>query len=271
MDLYVGKAKLLFLTVTIISFLTVSAFAGNLQNVVIISIDALHPDTLLRARIPTLQKLMNTGAYTLDGKSTDPPKTLIAHAAMFTGLPPVENGKTDNSWEPGQATVNKSTIFNSVRPYGFRTGYFYAKRKLGYLVNDAIDAHQWSRENSIDLAEGFLKSPGRHFVFLHVNGLDQVGPEYGWLSPEYIEELSFIDDYLTQMIDSVKQKGNYLIIVTSDHAGHARIHGSQHPDDYRLPFIICSDTVPVNDFNDISFAVVDLKGIVVKLLKGDSS
>ena len=136
--MYVGKAKQLFLTFIFIAFMTGSSFAGNFQNVVIVSIDALHPDTLLRAKIPTLQKLMNTGAYTLDGKSTEPPKTLVSHAAMFTGLPPVENGKTDNSWESGQATVRKNTIFNSGRSYGFRTGYFYAKRKLGYLVNDAI-------------------------------------------------------------------------------------------------------------------------------------
>ena len=170
MDRYAGKAKLLFLTLTMIAFLTGLSLAGNLQNVVIIS----------------------------------------------------------------------------------------------------IDAHQWSRENSIDLAEMFLKSPGRHFVFLHVSGLDQVGPQYGWLSPEYIEELAFIDDYLTQMIDSVQQQQNYLIMVTSDHAGHARVHGSQHPDDYRLPCIICSDTVPVKDFHNISFSVVDLKGILEKLLRDDS-
>jgi hypothetical protein len=73
------------------------------------------------------------------------------------------------------------------------------------------------------------------------------------------------------MIDSVKQQNNYLIIVTSDHAGHARVHGSQHPDDYRLPFIICSDTVPVKVFHNMFFSVVDLKGILEKLIRGDSS
>lgn len=270
-DKRIGKAKLVVLAFTIVSFLAGSTLAGNLNNIVIISIDALHPATLQMANIPTLQKLMRMGAYTLDGKSTEPPKTLIAHAAMFTGMQPAENGKIDNSWEPGQITVAKNTIFNRARSYGFRTGYFYSKQKLGYLVNDAINTHQWSRENSIDLAEIFLKSSGRHFIFLHVSGLDQVGPQYGWLSPEYIEELAFIDEYLSQMIDSVKQQKNYLIIVTSDHAGHARIHGSLHPDDYRLPFIICSDTVPVKNFQNMSFSVVDMKKILEKLLQGDSS
>ena len=66
-DRCIGKTKLIVLTFTIIAFLTGSSLAGNLKNVVIISIDALHPDTLQRAKIPNLQKLMRTGAYCPDG------------------------------------------------------------------------------------------------------------------------------------------------------------------------------------------------------------
>ncbi len=45
---------------------------------------------------------MESGTYTLNGRSTDPPKTLIAHTAMFTGLSPEESGKVDNDWTPGE-------------------------------------------------------------------------------------------------------------------------------------------------------------------------
>ncbi len=34
---------------------------------------------------------------------------------------------------------------------------------------------------------------------------------------------------------------------------------------YQLPFIISSDVVPVKNFHDISFSVVDLKKILEKL------
>ena len=133
-----------------------NGYAENLKNVMIISIDALHPDALRKSDFSTLQKLMEAGAFTLDGQSTDPPKTLIAHAAMFTGLPPAENGKTDNSWEPGKAVVEKPTIFNNAKSHGFRTGYFYSKQNLGYLVNGAIDVHRWSRDNAVALAEAYI-------------------------------------------------------------------------------------------------------------------
>ncbi len=253
----------------------IPAYAGGnppqLNNVIIISIDALHPDALRQAKIPTLSKLMQSGAYTLDGRSTEPPKTLIAHTAMFTGMAPGENGKVDNDWITGEATVQKPTIFDSAQRNGFKTGYFYSKEKLGYLVNNAVDVHEWSRDSAIDSAGIFIKTPGRHFVFLHVSGLDQVGPESGWLSPAYIEELSYIDDYLSSLIELISVDKNYLIIVTSDHAGHGKIHGSHHPEDYRLPLVVCSDAVPINQYQNISFSVFDLKKMLGDLLQNDSS
>ena len=106
-----------------------------------------------------------------------------------------------------------------------------------------------------------------NFVFLHVSGLDFVGPQYGWLSPEYMEELSYIDEYLTPLIISVKEQKNYLIIITSDHAGHEKIHGSQHPDDFRLPFIIHSDRMDFESIQNSKYSVTDLKDILNRILQ----
>lgn len=256
----------------VIGILLIASNAGAQTKipslVLVVSIDALHPEALQRATIPTIRGLMQKGAYSLDGRSTEPPKTLIAHAAMFTGLSPLENGKMDNQWASGETTVQNTTFFNHAKNQGFKTGYFYSKEKLGYLVNNAIDVHQWSRDNAIDLAETFIKTPGPHFVFLHVNGLDEVGPQYGWLSPEYLEELSFIDDYLATIVELVTGKKHFLLVVTSDHAGHGKVHGSDHPDDYRLPLVLYSDTLAVKHFQSKPFGVIDLKRIVEGLVMG---
>ena len=245
----------------------VASNAASLKTVIIISIDALHPAALSIRGTPTIYQEMSEGAYTLDGYSTNPPKTLISHTAMFTGLTPDENGKIDNHWQSGEPTIQRKTIFDSAKRQGFQTGYFYSKEKLGYLVSDAVDVHRWSREGAIDLAETFVRKPGRHFVFLHVSGLDFVGPEYGWLSAEYMEELSYIDDYLTPIIRSVKEQKNYLIIITSDHAGHDKIHGTQHPDDYKLPFIAHSDIVKLKNIQNTRYSVAELKNILDRVLK----
>jgi len=255
-------------TYILIFFLwAVASNAASLKTVIIISIDALHPAALSIRGTPIIYQEMSEGTYTLDGYSTNPPKTLIAHTAMFTGLTPDENGKIDNHWQSGEPTIQRKTIFDSAKRQGFQTGYFYSKEKLGYLVSDAVDVHRWSREGAIDLAETFVTKPGRRFVFLHVSGLDFVGPENGWLSAEYKEELSYIDDYLTPIIQSVKEQKNYLIIITSDHAGHDNIHGTQHPDDYKLPFIAHSDIVELKISQNTRYSVVELKSILDRVLK----
>ena len=248
-------------------FGAVSSNASSLQNVVIISIDALHPAALNAGITPTIYGEMLQGAYTLEGQSTNPPRTLISHTAMFTGLVPDKSGKADNQWQPGEPTIERRTIFNIARQNGFQTGFYYSKQKLGYLVNEAVDVHRWSRDDAIDLAEAFIRKPGRHFVFLHVSGLDFVGPEYGWLSAEYMEELSYLDEYLTPLIRLVKEQKNYLIIITSDYAGHGKIHGSQHPDDFRLPFIIHSDRMKFESVRNSDYFVTDLKAILNRILK----
>jgi len=260
-------ACLVWLSIVLVSTPSVAAKAQRLTNVVIISIDALHPDALKQSKIPTLSKLMQMGSYTLDGHSTEPPKTLIAHTAMFTGLSPEENGKVDNHWALGDITVDRATFFDRAKRHGFKTAFFYSKEKLGYLVSCSVDVHEWSRDNAVDSAEAFIKTLGRHFIFLHVSGLDEVGPQSGWLSADYLEELSFIDEYLSSLVESVVKKQNYLLIVTSDHAGHGKIHGSDHPEDYRLPLIVCSDTVKVKRFQGISLSVTELKQLLENLIE----
>jgi predicted AlkP superfamily pyrophosphatase or phosphodiesterase len=259
--------KRTFTYILIVCLWAVASNAASLKNVIIISIDALHPAALNAGTTPTLYGEMRQGAYTLEGQSTNPPLTLISHTAMFTGLGPDKSGKSDNQWQPGEPTIERRTIFNSARQKGFQTGFYYSKQKLGYLVNEAVDVYRWSRDDAIDFAEAFVRKPGRHFVFVHVSGLDFVGPEHGWLSAEYMEELSYIDEYLTPLIRLVKEQKNFVIIITSDHAGHDKIHGSQHPEDFRLPFIAHSDIMKLKNIQNTRYSVADLKDILDRVLK----
>ena len=107
--------------------------------VLVVSVDGLHPDAIAAAPMATVLRVARAGQSTLLGRSTTPPKTLIAHTAMLTGLAPEASGKTDNDWEPGEPTVEARTLFHLAKAAGYRTAYFYSKEKLGYLVSPAID------------------------------------------------------------------------------------------------------------------------------------
>ena len=103
--------------------LCAATLARAAESVLVVSIDALHPASLGARTSPTLQALMQAGRFTLNGRSVDPPKTLIAHTAMLTGLPPAQNGKRDNDWRPGEPQVVKPTLFDDMRQAGYQTAY----------------------------------------------------------------------------------------------------------------------------------------------------
>jgi predicted AlkP superfamily pyrophosphatase or phosphodiesterase len=243
-------------------------FARDVETVLIVSIDALHPDALSEKTSPTLYALMRPGRYTLEGKSVDPPKTLIAHTAMLTGLAPEENGKMDNDWKPGMPRVARATLFDDAKRHGFRTAFYYAKPKLGYLVSKAVDEHALARDDGVDQAQAFFGKGGRRFAFLHVSGLENAGTDYGWLSPEYLDELSYIDLALAPLFEAVSQRGAHFIIVTSDHAGHDRQHGTSHPDDYKLPLIMAGER-DLPSLPSGTYFITGLRGIVQQMLAAD--
>jgi len=242
-------------------------FARFLENILIISIDALHPKALGPKASTNIHALMDKGTYTLDGSSTTPPLTLLSHTAMFTGLGPGESGKTDNGWQPGQDRVKPETIFTLGKSLGFSTGFFYSKEKLGFLVNGAIDHHKLSNGFSVEHAMEFFKEPGKNFCFLHISGLDQAGPTEGWMSAGYMEELFYIDESIAPLIKMIENKENYLLIVTSDHAGHRLIHGSDHPEDAMLPLVLVSDIVNLKSYQDMKYKVTQLKSILETIVR----
>lgn len=236
--------------------------AQAVDKVLMVSIDALHPDALRENVAPGLHALRTAGQYTPHGRSVDPPKTLIAHTAMLTGLTPEQHGKRNNDWRSGEVQVKHSTLFDDLKALGFGTAYYYAKPKLGYLATPAVDEHALIADGGTHQAMKFLRQEGRRSVFLHVSGLEYAGTQSGWLSPDYLVELSYIDMMLEPLFAQVRQGGNYLIVVVSDHAGHDRTHGTRHPEDYKLPLLVLSDTGRIAAFPNGTWPVTDLRRLV---------
>jgi predicted AlkP superfamily pyrophosphatase or phosphodiesterase len=226
-----------------------------------VSIDALHPAALSEQTSPNLDRLMRSGRYTLQGHSVTPPQTLIAHTAMMTGLAPAQSGKQDNDWKPGMAQVTQETLLDFAKQRGYQTAYFYAKPKLGYLISASVDEHALARDDGVERARAFFSHQNRRFVFLHISGLEDAGRDSGWLSPDYLGELTHIDKTLEPLLDAVRRRESYLIVVTSDHAGHGREHGTSHPEDFKLPVIVAASRV-LPSIAPGAFNITGLKALV---------
>lgn len=247
--------------------MSVTAFAGSNRSIVIISIDALHPDAIHMAAPTHIQRMIKKGVYTLNGKSVHPPKTLVSHTAMLIGKTPQVSGLVSNVWKSGDPKILEETLFHDAKQNGFKTYYVYSKQKLAFLENSAIDKSTYAGEDSVYVGEKIVKEEiNDYFLFLHISGLDYVGPKYGWLSKAYIEELNYIDDDLGDIITRLIHLENTTVIITSDHSGHKKIHGTDHPEDYKVPFIIYSDMADFSDLQNQPYSTHQLRQVLKRVI-----
>lgn len=224
--------------------------ASITSNVVLVSIDGLRPDAIARFTAPTLQRLIKEGSYSLSARTIMPSTTLPSHTSMLSGEPPDEHGVFWNNVTSAKVdVVNFSTVFSVAREHGYRTAAFFSKAKFGPLQRPGtLDYSQapggwfgrWSGARTVADVRSYLEDQRPNVLFVHLSDPDVAGHSSGWMSQAYGQAVQTADAALGQLLtvaDSAYGKGNYSLVVTADHGGHAYGHGTSDPQDVTIPWI----------------------------------
>lgn len=101
-------------------------------KVVIISVDGLRPDVLLRADAPNIRQQMNEGSFTMWARTTAVSITLPSHTSMLTGYPPNSHGIQWNDDLPLKEPVYAKvpTLFARAKRRGYSTAMVAGKSKF---------------------------------------------------------------------------------------------------------------------------------------------
>lgn len=229
---------------------TKSAPAGT--RVVIVSVDGFH--TGLVPEMWRFRKLQKNASWTLTAQTTYPSTTTVAHASMFTGMDPSTHGVKGEApkdpvklahWHP----LKSKTIFQMVDKAAFRPTSLVQKKKLENLfpISAAGLARldRSLRESSlIDTACSEIRDPeGSRLIFIHLKRLDHVGHTKGWMTTAQKKAAKHIDKALGDLSGCIGegQKGDapaITLIVTADHGGHKKTHGTKKPSDKNIPWLI---------------------------------
>ena len=224
-------------------------------HVVIISIDGLRPDAIDEFDAHTLERLMREGAYSLTAQTILPSKTLPSHTSMLTGVDADDHGITWNSDQTDEhGHVDVPTIFALAREAGYRTAAFFSKTKFHHLeVPQSLDhvrspqggllTGRFTWQRTVGMVEDYLESDAEapNLMFVHIGEPDYAGHVYGWMSGIYGLAVKQADRAVAEIIDEANDRfgaGNYTLIVTADHGGHGRDHGSSDPRDTTIPWIV---------------------------------
>jgi arylsulfatase A-like enzyme len=215
----------------------------DIRRVVIISIDGLRPDGLLHAKIPRISELITGGASTFSAQTVFPSTTLPAHASMLSGRCVAKHGITWDDLDPSKGRIQGATVFSVAKDAGLRTIMVVGKDKLITIDEPGtVDSfHVEASDEKIIQTALEEASAGFGILFVHLTLPDSYGHGYGWMSATYLQVIGQDDTYVGSLIDGLRTLHlweNTLLILTSDHGGHEKSHGSAQKEDMTIPWII---------------------------------
>jgi arylsulfatase A-like enzyme len=254
---------------------------GRVTNhVLVISIDGLRPDAIDTFQLPTLQRLKREGSYARDAQTILPSTTLPSHTSMLTGVDVDVHGVTWNEEEMLQrGPVAVPTVFSLAHAAGFSTAAFFGKPKLRHLhVPETLD-HVRSpdtRLGALRSADRTVEEVTRHLArtrpnltFVHFADPDYAGHFFGWMGRAYARAARGTDRALGDLLayaDARFGKGEYTVIVTADHGGHDRGHGTDDPRDTTIPWIVWGEGVRGGRSLDTHVRTTDTAATILWLL-----
>ena len=245
------------------------------EKVILILSDGMRPDSLIPCGNAFIPNFLKESRYTLSAKAVMPSVTLPCHMSLFHSVEPNRHGVLTNTYTPPVRPVDgiceqiskydgKSAMFfdweqlrDLTRPGSLDFCYFASgHREGGYYASLPLMTQEALR---------YIASDKPDFVFFYIGLTDGVGHNKGWMTEEYLESVSIAWDAVKTLSDTFKDE--YNIIVTADHGGHDRIHGTELDEDMLIPVICRGPRFVPGEFKkeisilDIAPTVTDLLGI----------
>ncbi len=244
-----------------------------MNKVILISIDGMRPDGLKKCNNVYLDELMKKSSYTFNAKTVYPSITLPCHLSMFHSVPPERHGTLSNDYVKPVRPVNG--LFEQLKAAGKKSAMYYGwepLREIGrpgsLIAAEYIHAYSFEHTDGMltERAISYIKEAHPDFVFLYMVETDEKGGhDSGWMSDTYLDYISHAINNVKKVIEEAGDE--YTVIVTADHGGHDRMHGTDLPEDMTIPMFFFGDKfkagveLPNVSILDIAPTIADVMGI----------
>lgn len=238
------------------------------MKVLLVLVDGMRPDAL--QNIPEAESMLAVSSHTLHARTVMPSVTLPCHMSLFHSVGPERHGTTTNTYAPQVRPVkglcevlaesgkkcaffyNWEPLRDLARPCSLTYSYFCSG-----ILTDLAASNEWVTEKVIQC----LKSHEIDFGFVYLGNVDEVGHRCGWMGEEYIAAVRDSWKNIAQLQAAFPE---YHIIVTADHGGHGRSHGTDMPEDMTIPLFLLGETfTPDSPLENAS--IIDIAPTTTKL------
>lgn len=241
------------------------------MKTLLILVDGMRPDSL--TEVPQVQKMMREGTYTMKARTVMPSVTLPCHMSLFHSVDPGRHGTTTNTYMPQVRPIDglcevlskshKTCAFffdwhelrDLTRPGSLSYAFFCRGKDFGY---------DESQRQCTDAAIDFLAKNRPDFAFLYMGYPDEAGHSHGWMGEEYMEAVRASWASIERVLSALDDE--YTVLVTADHGGHDRTHGTEMPEDMTTPLLIKGPGIAAGKEFDGPVSIKDIAPTIVKLL-----
>ncbi|MBE5786284.1 MAG: hypothetical protein E7324_01955 [Clostridiales bacterium] len=242
-----------------------------MSKVILISIDGMRPDGAMQCGHPFVKEMMEKGCFTLSAHTVFPSVTLPCHLSLFHSVPPERHGTRTNTYMPPVHSFNG--LFEQLAAAGKQNAMYYGWEPLrdvarpGSLVAaEYIHSYAFEHTDCIltDRALSHIRLCRPDFVFLYMVETDEKGGhDNGWMSDIYLDYIRCAIDNVRRVVEETEDE--YTVIVTADHGGHDRGHGTDMKEDMTIPmFFMGKEFAPGKELNGVS--ILDLAPTIARVL-----
>ena len=235
--------------------LSLSAFTQDIEHIIVIGIDGMSPDGVKNADTPEMDKLMESGAFTMHARNVLPTSSSPNWASMIMGAGPEQHGITSNDWQPDNhelppVTKTESGIFPTIfwvikdKNPNSEVGAIYQWTDFGRLFEKSAVDHDMTFKNenkTADEAVNYIIEKKPNFLFVHIDHVDGAGHKFGHGTERYYRGVAKADKLIGSIVSSLTQAGareKTLIIISADHGGKGTGHGGESLEEVEIPIII---------------------------------
>ncbi|HEX8912897.1 MAG TPA: ectonucleotide pyrophosphatase/phosphodiesterase [Humisphaera sp.] len=220
-----------------------------IKRVLVVSIDGLRPDLLLLADTPFAHGLLKRASYSMWAMTTPQSITLPSHVSMMTGVTPNRHGILWNADLPLEYPLYPSTptLFEEAKRRGYTTAVVAGKDKFDVFDRPGVLDWKWiprrgtmKTSQVIKGATAMIRDHQPEVMLVHLPSVDVVGHAKGWATPDQMKAIAEADTALSELfaaLDAAKLTESTLVIITADHGGQGKGHGTEDSRSRHIPWI----------------------------------
>ena len=242
-----------------------------MNKVILILVDGMRPDAVAQCSHPFAKEATENGRYFSAASTVMPSVTLPCHMSLFHSVTPDRHGILTNTYVPQVRPVKG--VCEVLRAAGKKCAFFYNWEELKDLsrpdslafanyVSGHVYGYEEANRRVSEAAKSYIESDAPDFTFVYLGRVDAAGHDCGWMSDEYMEAV----DQSFECIETICRDlpDDYLVIITADHGGHGRSHGSDLPEDMTIPVILLNSGINRGECEGGN--IIDIAPTVCKVL-----